>query len=148
MYLVFQRLLHCSLVRAILFISYFHVQIIYLIIDIKNLERWNDKKMLEKREESDTYLTHVCIYQHSIENPVKRWRSFQPTLWLSSAEEVVYCHLTHVHRHQHRESTEKIKELSANTVAFISCTVVSSIAELAESSFIFFTGFSMLRQYL
>jgi hypothetical protein len=29
-------------------------------------------KMLERREECDTYLTLVCRHQHSIEYPVKR----------------------------------------------------------------------------
>ena len=43
-------------------------------------------KMLKRREEWDTYLTHVCRYHWSRKSPVKRWniRRFQPTLWLSS----------------------------------------------------------------
>ena len=41
--------------------------------------------MLKRKEECDTYLTHVCRYHWSRESPVKRWntRSFQPALWLS-----------------------------------------------------------------
>ena len=30
------------------------------------------KKMLERREECDTYLIHICRHQRSVENPVKR----------------------------------------------------------------------------
>ena len=44
--------------------------------------------MLERKDEYDTYLTHVSRHLCSVENPVKRKRSFQPTLWLSSAVEV------------------------------------------------------------
>ena len=29
-------------------------------------------KMLIRKEECDTYLTHVCRHQHSVENPLKR----------------------------------------------------------------------------
>ena len=44
-------------------------------------------KMLRRREECDTYLTHVCRRHWSGENPVNRLNigSFQPKLWLSSA---------------------------------------------------------------
>ena len=43
--------------------------------------------MLKRREECDTYLTHVCRHHCSRESPVKRWniRSLHPTLWFSSA---------------------------------------------------------------
>ena len=44
-------------------------------------------QMLERTEECDIYLTHVCRHLHSIENPVKRQRSVQSELWLSSADE-------------------------------------------------------------
>ena len=47
--------------------------------------------MLKSREECDTYLTHICRHQCSRESPVTRWniRSFQPTLRLSSAVDIV-----------------------------------------------------------
>ena len=46
--------------------------------------------MLKRREESSTYLTHVCRHCCSGESPEKRWnvRSFHSTLWLSSAVDV------------------------------------------------------------
>ena len=47
--------------------------------------------MLKKKEECDTYLSHVFRHHSSIKNPVQRQnirQSFQPTLWLSSAVEV------------------------------------------------------------
>ena len=40
-------------------------------------------KMLKRMEACDTYLSNVCRHQYSVENPVKRYRSFQSTLWLS-----------------------------------------------------------------
>ena len=48
--------------------------------------------VLKRRKESDTYLTHVCRHCWSRESPVK---SFQPTLWLSSAVDVISASLTH-----------------------------------------------------
>jgi hypothetical protein len=46
--------------------------------------------MLKRREESDTYLTHVCRHLNSGDSLEKRlnMRSFQPSLWLSSAVDV------------------------------------------------------------
>ena len=46
--------------------------------------------MLKRREECDIYQTHEFRHHCSEESPVKRWniRSFQPTLWLSSAIDV------------------------------------------------------------
>ena len=43
--------------------------------------------LIKRREEKDTYLTHVCRHCWSKESMVKRLniRSFQPTLWHSSA---------------------------------------------------------------
>ena len=32
----------------------------------------NDKRMLQRREECDNYLTHICRHLRSVENPVKR----------------------------------------------------------------------------
>ena len=48
------------------------------------------KQMLKRREERDTYLTHVCWHHSSGGSAEKRWntRSFQATLWLSSALDV------------------------------------------------------------
>ena len=42
-------------------------------------------KMLKRREESNTYLTHVCKHSCSGNSTEKRLNvmSFQPTLWLS-----------------------------------------------------------------
>ena len=44
-------------------------------------------KKLKRREECDTYLTHLCRRHSCADSPMERWniRSFQPTLWLSSA---------------------------------------------------------------
>ena len=60
--------------------------------------------MLKRREECTTYLTHVCRHNYSEEIPVKRWnmRSFQPTLWLSSAIDVTPGSLRYsdVYRHE------------------------------------------------
>ena len=48
--------------------------------------------MFKRREEYNTYLTHMCRHHCSGDSPVKRWNisSFQPTLWLSSPVDVVY----------------------------------------------------------
>ena len=48
------------------------------------------KTMLKRREECNTYLTHVYRHHWSRESPVKRCniRSFQPALWLSSAVDI------------------------------------------------------------
>ena len=45
---------------------------------------WYYKNMLKRREECDSYLTHICRRHSSRDSPVKRLniRSFQPTLWL------------------------------------------------------------------
>ena len=54
--------------------------------------------MLKRREESDTYLTHICRHHSSGDSLEKRlnMRDFQPALWFSSAVEVdwpieLYC---------------------------------------------------------
>ena len=48
------------------------------------------KKMLKRREECHTYLTHVCRHYWGIKSPVKIWnlRSCQTTLWLLSAVDI------------------------------------------------------------
>ena len=48
------------------------------------------KKMLKRREECDTYLTHICRHRWGRGSPVKRLNigSFQPKLRLSSAVDV------------------------------------------------------------
>ena len=43
------------------------------------------KKSQKEWKSANIYLTHVCRHQHSIENPGKRQKSFQPTLWFSLA---------------------------------------------------------------
>ena len=51
-------------------------------------------KMLKRREEWNTYLSHVCRHHCGGESPVKRLniRRFQPTHWLSSAVDVAYVY--------------------------------------------------------
>ena len=51
-------------------------------------------KMLERREECNSYLTHVCRDHWSGENPLKRLniQSFQPTLWVLSPFQVFLLH--------------------------------------------------------
>ena len=46
--------------------------------------------MLKRREECDTYLTHFCRHHCTRDSLVKRQniRSFQPTLWVSSAADI------------------------------------------------------------
>ena len=46
--------------------------------------------MLTRREDRDTYLTPICRHPCSVDSQEKRWnmRSFQPTLWLSSAIDI------------------------------------------------------------
>ena len=48
-----------------------------------------------KREESNTYLTHISRHHCSGDSRVKRWniRSFQPRLWLSSAVDLKIYYL-------------------------------------------------------
>ena len=71
-------------------------------------------------EECSTHLTHICKHQHSGENPMKRQRSFQSTMWFSSAVEVKVT-----------STADKSHSLLLQLM---------KITVLAESSFIFSLG--------
>ena len=85
--------------------------------------------MLKWREECATYLTHVCRHRCSRENPVKRWniRSFQLTLWLSSAVDA-YNWL-------------KAPYISSFHQAFSALVMSTDISQVGVSFFLFLTFF-------
>ena len=73
------------------------------------------QKMLKRREECDTYLTHVCRHCWSKEGLVKRWniQSFQQTLRHSSAVERDW--------HKASRAAKGIVGMGRNRVRFSRC---------------------------
>ena len=104
-----QFITECTLylIRLFIYVSYFNHMSSWFLLYIMNgklawrFSLWSKmiKNILKWREESDTYLTHVCRHRRSrqISMKVNELGSFQPKLWLSSAVGVLQMSVSSFH---------------------------------------------------